>query len=236
MFNSLTNGQLEALIEQFLLPMFIIQRRRAGTDFEMVGMNSALERLARQPRQAIMGQSVSDMAISGVNNDAGFHFLQCATSRKPVRFTYAFEHDDHKDRWDMILQYGQSPEGYDRIISTANQLTPDTSALQDKVAFEDVSYFSSIADLQLENLSNAFSNVTQGASMTVMEEERMMRLHAVCRTIQRSVSDIKDIVRRAQARHCEQQQHPHFPSMNPRMDRAGCMDTVRALSDAWVER
>lgn len=201
MFETLSNSELESILNQFSVPMFIIERRAAGQDFQMVGLNSALETLAGQTRSAIMGRSVSDMAAAGVANDASEYYLRCVTTRSTVRFTYLFAHEDHEARWITTLQYTQSPEGYDRVIATAIDVPQERPMLQDRLAFEDVRYFSSIADLQLENLNSAFSSARQAASLPQMQEERIMRLHAVCRTVQRSVADIRDIVKQAQIRH-----------------------------------
>ncbi len=235
MFDTLSNGQLETLLEQFTVPMFIIERHHSDTDFQMVGMNTALERLSDQPRDSIVGRSVFDMALTGGATDAGVHYLKCATTRSVVNFSYLLKRPDGEARCDVTLQYGQSPEGNDRIIATVIHMMLQGPELQDKIAFDDVSYFSSIADLQLENLSCAFSNASIDAQVTMIEEERIMRLHAVCRTIQRSVSDIKDIVRRAQERHSSHLRAPPQDFL-PNAGETNCMDTVRALSDAWVRQ
>ena len=235
MFDTLSNGQLETLLEQFTVPMFIIERCHPDDDFRMVGMNTALARLSDQPRESIVGRSVFDMALTGGASDAKAHYLRCATTRSVVNFSYVWKRPEGEARCDVTLQYGQSPEGNDRIIATVIHMMLPGPTLQDKIAFDDVSYFSSIADLQLENLSCAFSTASIDAHATVIEEERIMRLHAVCRTIQRSVSDIKDIVRRAQERHSTHLKAPP-QDFGQNAVETNCMDTVRALSDTWVQQ
>lgn len=204
MFDMLSITELDQLLEQFSVPMFVIERRSAGHDFHMVGLNSALEELAEQPRSSLVGRSISKIAPIGLPDDARQRYMECVTSKKTVRFAYVFVHEDREVRWEATLQYAQSPEAHDRVIATAIQVPQERALLQDRLAFEDVRYYSTIADLQLENLNNAFSSVSQEAQVTPIDEERIMRLHAVCCTIQRSVADIKDIVKRAQTRHAMQ--------------------------------
>ena len=204
MFRTLSIAQLDHLLSQFSVPMFVIERSAPGNDFHMVGLNPALEELAGQPRSELVGRSISEFAPICLPDDAREHYLRCVSTQATVRFTYVFVHQDREVRWDTTLQYSQSPEAFDRVIATAFQVPQERPMLQDRLAFEDVRYYSSIADLQLENLNSAFSSVAQEARVTPIDEDRIMRLHAVCRTVQRSVSDIKDIVKKAQIRHTGQ--------------------------------
>jgi PAS domain-containing protein len=244
MFNTLPISELDQLLGQFSVPMFVIERRACGQDFHMVALNAALEELAEQPRSEIIGRSISEIAPLGMPDDAHEHYMKCVTSKTTVHFAYVFLHQDREVRWNTTLQYAQSPEASDRVIATAIQVPQERALLQDRLAFEDVRYYSSIADLQLENLNNAFSSVSQEAHVTPIDEERIMRLHAVCCTIQRSVADIKDIVKRAQVRHAKQAaQGNAIATGEPhRVCSSQSMGTVRALVNAsavdprWTNR
>ena len=232
MLNTLSIAQLDELLDQFSVPMFVIERKGPNHDFRITCMNSALEELAGQPRQDLLGRSVLEMAAAA---EEMLEFYQrCVTTRQTIRFAFLFTKEQREIRWDKTLQYARSPEGHDRVIATAIKISEQAPLLQDRLAFEDVRYYSSIADLQLENLSSAFKSATEQARVTPIDEERIMRLHAVCRTIQSTVGDIKDVVRTAQARHKKSSRKAASAANDViASDESGQgMDTVRALVDA----
>ena len=233
MFNTLPLSQVEHVLELFSVPMFVIERQEPASDFRMVGMNAALERLVGQPRSAIHGRFISEIDLLGMPDKAQENFQRCVTEKEVVNFTYLFTQDECEVRWDTTLQYSRSPDEFDRVIATTIKVPQERPLMQDKLAFEDVRYFSSIADLQLENLSRAFSSATTEARVSPIDEERIMRLHAVCRTVQRSVADIQDIVRRAQSRHATL----HFHAIQKQPDDLATlqctdgMDTVQSVTN-----
>ena len=237
MLNTLSIAQLDELLDQFSVPMFVIERREPDHDFRITCMNSALEELAGQMRQDLLGKPVLELAATA---EEMLEFYQrCVNTRQTIRFAFLFTKEQREIRWDKTLQYTCSPEGYDRVIATVVKISEEAPLLQDRLAFEDVRYFSSIADLQLENLSSAFKSATEQARVTPIDEERIMRLHAVCRTIQSTVGDIKEIVRSAQARHKSAARKTAPEGSDDAMShRSGQgMDTVRALVDACsIER
>lgn len=238
MFNTFSLSQIEHVLDLFSVPMFVIARESPTSDFRLVGMNAALEKLVGQPRSAIHGRSISEIDLIGMPDSAQENFHRCVTKKEVVHFTYLFIQDEREVRWDTTLQYSCCPDQFDRIIATTIRVPQERPLLQDKLAFEDVRYFSSIADLQLENLSRAFSSATTEARVSPIDEERIMRLHAVCRTVQRSITDIQDIVRRAQTRHAALQLQPlqNPPPKHPPLERTDGMDTVRAFDTTWETR
>lgn len=201
MFETLSIAQLEKLLDEFSVPMFLIERQKTQGDFRITALNRAFEDLAGLSRQAFVGESLIKMAAAAAAEDTIEYYRQCVSTRQTIRFTSVLSFKRNQAYWDKTLQYSQSPEGHDRVIATAIKVPDTQPLLQDRLAFEDLSYFSSIVDLQLQNFSSAFENATQEARVSPIDEERIMRLHATCRTIQRTVSDIKKIVRSAQARH-----------------------------------
>lgn len=235
MFNTLPLSQIEQVLDLFSVPMFVTERQGPARDFHIVGINAALERLVGQPRSEIHGRSISEIDLIGMPDSAHENFQRCVTEKEVVHFTYLFMQDENEVRWDTTLQYSSSPEASDRVIATTIKVPQERPLMQDRLAFEDVRYFSSIAGLQLENLSSAFSSATDEARVTPIDEERIMRLHAVCRTVQRSVADIQDIVRRAQSRHASLHNQPikKPPPDLETLQGSDGMDTVRAFAEAW---
>ena len=239
MLDTLSVAQLENLLDQFSVPMFVIETQGPGSDFCITCLNTAMEELTGQPRHALLGRSILEIAATGMAGDTIDHYQRCVRTRQTIRFAFLFGQAEEKMHWHKTLQYARSPEGYDRVIATAIRVQNDAPMLQDRLAFEDVRYFSSIADLQLENLSSAFTTATRQARVTPIDEERVMRLHAVCRTIQSTVADIKEVVRNAQARHAAQSGAvPGLRSPVQRIDGTlgfSSIDTVHALADACLE-
>lgn len=233
MFSTLTINELEQVLDQFFVPMFVIERDAPDGDFCLVGMNSAFVALSGYDRSDLSGRSLSTLAPGKMPKEALSFFQRCVTTRQTVRFAHIYEHDQTDVRWDTTLQYATSSEQHDRIIATAITAPCEQPVLQDRLAFEDLQYFSSIADLQLENLSSAFTCATKVARITPIDEARVMSLHAVCRTVQRSVADIKDIVHRAQKRHAQntEQQYVAPIQLDVPVPFEG-MDTVNALAEA----
>lgn len=135
---------------------------------------------------------------------------------------------------ELTLQFLRCSDGFDRIIATAQPAQQRELDLQDKLAFEDIRYFSSVADLQLENLNSAFQSVTDLVHEASVSEERIMRLHAVCRTIQRTVSDIQNVVRQAQARHAEKGESHIFRTLSVQAQEL--MPCKTSMFDALTER
>lgn len=234
MFNTLSITRLEKLLNEFSVPMFVNERDGPNSTFRITGVNAALEELAGMPRNRLLGRCIMDMAASGVVADALEHYQRCVSTRQPIRFPFLFLQEQTETCWDKILQYARSPEGYDRVIATAIRIPYERPALQDRLAFEDVRYFSTMADLQLENLSNAFDTAAQDAQVQHLDTDRFNRLQALCRTVQSTVGDIKQVVRAAQARHKEphcEVTRAYSEQLDQQSQEAG-YDTVNAIANA----
>lgn len=206
MFDTLSVTQLDTLLNQFSIPMFVIERKTPKAEFRIVGLNHALEQLAGLTRTEMLGRSILGMAAAA--KDTMEYYQRCVRTQQTIRFSFTFSKEQQQFYWHKTLQYARSPEGYDRVIATAVIVPDHQRDFQDRVTFDDLHYFSSIADLQLENLNSAFDSATAECHLRPIDESRIMRLHATCRTVQRTVNDIKHIVRRAQLRHAPADMKP----------------------------
>ncbi|KIN62740.1 PAS 9 domain containing protein [Sulfitobacter noctilucicola] len=228
MFQTLSIPKLEELLDQFSVPMFVIERTGPRESFILATLNRAFEELSGTSRHDLLGQPIIRLASTGMPEEAISYYRNCIRTGETVRFSYTYTDENGDVLWETTLQHANGPDNEDRIIATAMKLPREQSALQDQLAFDDLHYFSSMADLQLENLSSAFDSVVCRPGFTEIDEDRVMRLHAVCRTVQRSVADIKDIVRRAQIRHARQVAPP-IASCTHKMDTGPQLDTARAI-------
>ena len=232
MLDLLSVPELDALLDQFTVPMFVLEREHPDGEFRITCMNRALEDLAGKAREALVGQPIRELAVAA--EEMLDFYQRCVVTRQTIRFAFLTSHGHRQIRWDKTLQYARSPEGYDRVIATAVKSAEPEPSLEDRLGFEDVRYFSSVADLQLENLSSALDTAVAHARAVPIDEDRIMRLHAICRTIQSTVGDIKEVVKTAQLRHRTSGMPPPMPS-NAAAEEAGAdfgMDTVRALVNA----
>lgn len=201
MLSTLPTTQLEDLIGHFSVPMFVVDETEMGTTLPITCANAAFEEISGRSRDALLGQSVLDLSPHKSQSTAFAAYQRCLQTRQSCRFIQVFERDIGEVHWDQTLQHAQSPEGHNRVLVTAVQIASQTPRLEDKLAFEDLRYFASMADLQLENLNNAFASTSQHAGLPAVTLDRIIRLHAVCRTIQSTVTDMKEVVVAAQARH-----------------------------------
>ena len=205
MFDSLSTPQLERLLDQFSVPMSIIERQSAGVDFNISGMNRAFGEQSGLRRDDALGRPITD--FTETPEDALAFYQRCVSTRQSVRFSFVFSGEDQRARWDKTLQYCASPNGSDRVLAVALRVPDDMLVMHDRMTLEDLSYFSSIADLQISNLSTAFSTVEDIGFSSSQHQDRMVRLQATCRTIQSTVSDIKRVVQRAQCRNAPPGRH-----------------------------
>lgn len=209
MFDSLPISRLATMLTHFAFPMLIAERPDTSSEFRTVAMNAALEEIAG-PKDAICGMMLRDVFPSSDVDELAKAFRNGSGREDIQKVSSVIRSISGEVPCDLTLQFLRCSDGYDRIIATAQPYQRREIDLQDKTAFEDVRYFSSVADLQLENLNSAFLSVADLVQATTVSEERIMRLHAVCRTIQRTVSDIQNVVRQAQARQAEKGEHQIF--------------------------
>lgn len=200
MFDTLPISNLAAMLDHFSFPMLIAERPDPTTEFRAVAINGALEDITG-PRDAVCGMTLRDVFPPAVVDDVISAFNPAGTLVDQQEFNTVIRGIAGDVPCKLTLQYIRCHDGFDRVLATAQQSRGQDLDLQDKLAFEDVRYFSFVADLQLENLNCAFVSAAESISVSPVDEERIMRLHAACRTIQRTVSDIKNVVRKAQLRH-----------------------------------
>lgn len=198
MFDTLPISRLSTILAHFAFPMLIAERPDQKTEFRTVATNAPFEKIAG-PMDTMNGSALRQMVPQVVVDHVVRAFKEPDLITTSQQFNATIFGEEKDIPCELTLQYLRAPERYDRVVVTARPTPEHDLDLQDKLAFEDVRYFSFLADLQLENLNNAFVCATEQ-----IDEERIMRLHAVCRTIQRTVSDINNVVKQAQARHAAQ--------------------------------
>jgi PAS domain S-box-containing protein len=176
MFDSLTDVELQTVLDQFSIPMFVLDRMSPDYPFHIVCMNKALEQLSQRPRAQVVGKSIYDLLPSDEAEEASRNYIRCARLRRDVRFSEVFTSDGARYEWDTTLQSVQTRGGHDRIVGTTQRIERHMPRLSDQFA---------LADNDLVTLRNT-------------------QLMAVCRSVQRAMGDVKQTVRQAQARQTPQ--------------------------------
>ncbi len=227
MFDTLPISNLAAMLDHFSFPMLIAERPDQTTELRVVAMNIALEGITG-PKDAVCGMALRDVFPAEVVDEVVSVLGPDDTSVDQQEFQTVIQGIRGDVNCDLTLQYMRCADGFDRVLATAHRTCSYGLDLQDKLAFEDVRYFSFVADLQLENLNCAFISATENFEVSSVDEERIMRLHAVCRTIQRTVSDIKIVVKQAQARHAAQGE-THIVRGNSELGQPSLSDATKIL-------
>lgn len=203
MFDTIPISHLASMLSYFAFPMLVAERPDPRTQFRMVAMNAALENVIG-PMDTVSGRALQDVLPPEVMSEINAYFDTNDAQQMTQKIRCTICTMAGQTPCDLTLQYLRCADGFDRVVATAQELRAYDLDINDKLAFEDICYFSFIADLQLENLNSAFASTTDFVREAQIDEERILRLHAVCRTVQRTVSDIKNIVKQAQARHAVQ--------------------------------
>lgn len=94
------------------------------------------------------------------------------------------------------------------------------------MTYDNIRYFSALADMQLQNLLSMFEAARDQGLFSDDSASRVTRLCGVCRSVQRSVEDIRDTVRRADP--AQEQERPRTEDNTGESTLRAIYDTARA--------
>jgi len=216
--------------------MFAVERSDPAAAFRFVFLNDALEGAAPCNRWDIIGKTLAEVMPSDEGDAAARRFKHCIDTREVVRFADTFAFSPEHGLWDTTLQSAVLPDGRERVVATSIQQRTPAQPPKETVVLEDIQYFSSMADFQIQNLITMFETYQAKELFEDEAEQRIAKLSGMCRTVQRAVSDIKKSVRNAQCTHipidAEPLARPVF-HRHTTMTRCG---TLKALTDVSTER
>ena len=186
-----------ALLNGFPVPMFALERATLRAPFRFVSFNEAMQRNHRRPATELLGRTPREVMCEREATIAERAYAACARRRDVVRFRDVFTTAGRPVVWDTTLQYVPLPDGQERILGTATTLS-DAPAPDRAGAFDDIRFFASVADYQLQNLISLFDDLRGEGLLPPEQVQRAERVGAMCRAVQRAVTDIRDTVARAQ--------------------------------------
>ena len=232
MFDTRSASQLATLFDHFHVPMFAAQRVRPGAPFVFVCANKAWCDVSGVCPADMRNADPSDLLPRDEAAAVQSRFADCVAAKEDQRYFECLTLPHGLRHWDILLQHAPVRSGIDRVIATAMPVLQDTGAANSRLVFEDIRFFSALADLQLQNLVSMFDAAQKSELFCANSSERVATLSGICRGVQRAVEDIRKTVRRAEtpARHppAEQAQSQNRATRHAAADTGGT--TLRALA------
>lgn len=197
MLNTTSAEKLAAILDQFSIPMFAAERASDKSDFEIICINRAhAEATGFEPATAC-GTSLRDLLPPPQADIVIGRYTECARTQRPLRYLETLALPGGVQQWDTTIQPVRLPSGGDRVIGTAIQIAVEAQSEGTQMTFDNIRYFSALADMQLQNLLGMFDAAREQGLFSDDSASRVSRLCCVCRSVQRSVEDIRETVRRA---------------------------------------
>ncbi|MBW4706852.1 hypothetical protein KX928_03530 [Roseobacter sp. YSTF-M11] len=197
MFETQSADQLAALLDHFSVPMFAAERSNGEDFFKIVCTNEAHATATGLLSTSLRDVSIRDILPEPEALNVNGKYSQCADLHSDIRYFETLTMPQGIQHWDTSIQHVPLKSGGDRIIGTAFQVTSDRYADGNQITFDNIRFFSSLADMQLQNLVSMFEAARDQGLFSDDSAGRVTRLCGICRTVQRSVEDIKEAVQTA---------------------------------------
>ncbi|MEP2642567.1 PAS domain-containing protein [Roseobacter sp.] len=197
MLDTSSADKLAAILGQFSVPMFAADRASATSDFKVVCINQAHATASGLEPAALKGVSIRSILPRSEADILIDHYVECAHNRAPLRYLVTLTLPDGIKQWDTTIQHVPLASGGDRVVGTGLPLAIDAAKAGTQMTYDNVRYFSALADMQLQNLVSMFETAHQQGLFNSNSTSRVDQLCGICRTVQRSVEDIRETIRRA---------------------------------------
>ncbi|MCV3270091.1 PAS domain-containing protein [Roseobacter sinensis] len=197
MLNTASAEKLAAILDQFSVPMFAAERASKKGDFQLVCMNRARAEATGFEPGAARGRALRDLLPAHQADIVIGRYAECTRTQSPQRYLETLTLPGGVQTWDTTIQPIRLASGADRVIGTAIQVADNVPPSGSQIVYDDIRYFSALADMQLQNLLSMFEAARDQGLFNDDSASRINRLCCVCRSVQRSVEDIRETVRRA---------------------------------------
>ena len=217
--------QLAAIIDQFSVPMFAAERASAQSEFKITCINRSHAEATGCTPEAMRDVALHDLLPPGEADIVSRRYAECADTRRDLRYQETLTLPHGVQHWDTSLQHIPLASGGDRVVGVAIKLASEGPVDGAHLTFDNIRFFSSLADMQLQNLLSMFEAARDQGLFSTDSASRVSRLCGICRSVQRSVEDIRETVRRA---------HPQAVRKEHHMPDLGG-STLRAIYDTTEE-
>lgn len=196
MLNTDSADQLAAIFNQFSVPMFAAERASEQSEFKIVCINHAHAKATGCQPDAMRYVAVRDLLPEEEANIVVGRYSECARTEGNIRYLETLTLPEGVQRWDTSIQHVRLASGGDRVIGTALRIADGHTSEGTQATLDNVRYFSTLADMQLQNLISMFEAARVQGLFNNDNVGRVARLGGICRSVQRSVEDIREAVRR----------------------------------------
>lgn len=189
--------QLAAIFDQFSVPMFAAERASVQSEFKIVCINQAHAEATGFEPITLRDTAVRDLLPRTEADFAIGRYAECARTQNSLRYLETLTLPDGVQQWDTSIQPVQLAGGGDRVIGTTFKIADAENTNGAQMTYDNIRYFSALADMQLQNLLSMFEIARVQGLFNTDSAGRVHRLCGICRSVQRSVEDIRETVRRA---------------------------------------
>lgn len=225
MLHTENTSDIQAMFDAFQTPMFMAERENPDASFEIICINTAHCSTSGLDRNNACGAPLQEILPASEAQQVEARWRTCAETRAPQRCLESMTLPHGVIHWDTALQHIAMPSGSDRVIGISFQLQQLETSDRHQSTFEDINYFSTLADLQVQNLVSVFENVQREGLFCDHSRARVEHLASICRSVQQALKNVQDTARRG---HDDRQRTAPIAQQNaPKGPDISC--TVQAL-------
>ena len=195
MLHTENTSDLQAMFDAFQTPMFMAERENPDASFEILCINTAHCRASGLDRNNACGAPLQEILPASEAQQVEARWRTCAETRAPQRCLERMTLPHGVIHWDTALQHIAMPTGSDRVLGVSLQLREPEPSHRNPNVFEDINYFSALADLQIQNLVSVFEDVKQDGLFCSHSRARVGHLAGICRSVRQALKNVQDTVR-----------------------------------------
>ncbi|MEM6304847.1 MAG: PAS domain-containing protein [Pseudomonadota bacterium] len=172
--------------------MFAVARQTPEDQFRFICLNQEFQNIGGKKTTDLIGKSPFELLPDAAAQRVHDRYAACARTRSIIRYQDALTQEEGSVVWDTTLQCSNADQYGDVLLGTTVAL--GTEKKTEEPALADIAYFSTMADMQIENLISLFDTYRGRDLFTSQNEERIKNLSRLCRTVQSAVTDIRRVV------------------------------------------
>ncbi len=193
MFKSDNTIRLRQQLDQFTIPMFIVELRPPDGEFGLLAINSCYEAQSGMTMADVIKRPVSAVLPANEARKANERYAKCIHQDAPLRYREKLHLPRGALIWDTSLSRIELPDCRERLVGSAVVVERVRRDNRDTLAFEDVSYFATTSSMRLEQIASVLAAVEQ----QIIPPERLVGsvgvLAGLCRSIDATMQELRSI-------------------------------------------
>lgn len=236
MYQMLTIASLTQVLNRSSVCMFAVERATPAAPFTVSVVNNAMLKEGADVVNNVCRCSLNDLLSQTDFHRLETHLAANSEAAGSDNSDERFQLISEAGIWDVTLQPMKPPGGGDRVIVTVLGQRATAAPPTETLAFEDIQYFSSMADYQIQNLIALFENLQDADLFETASEQRIAKLSGMCRTVQRAVADIRKTIQNANGQSPSSAKGNLPISQMAQMSALDRCGTLKALTDFSSEK